>query len=138
MDLGENKINLDTVLNTFLIISTKEKLIENAFLKYPWISQEHFNNIRHKILQGDFEDLGIYAMPVKWFHSNLRNRRQFMSSGNVSLALDDIVYGVPQGSKLGPLLFLVYVNRTAYSCQPVMSSLSGDDPTVYFTNHVAS
>jgi Reverse transcriptase (RNA-dependent DNA polymerase) len=54
--------------------------------------------------------LGIRGVELEWFKNYLSNRKQFVSIDGFSSLLCDILIGVPQGSVLGPLLFLIYIN----------------------------
>jgi Reverse transcriptase (RNA-dependent DNA polymerase) len=64
----------------------------------------------HSILLKKMYKLGIRGIKLSWFKNYLSNRKQFVSINGFSSSLLDILIGVPQGSVLGPLLFLIYVN----------------------------
>lgn len=73
-----------------------------------------FDSIDHDILLVKLESYGIRGTPLKWFKSYLEKRKQFVKiscngQDTISEALD-VVMGVPQGSILGPLLFIIFVN----------------------------
>ena len=63
--------------------------------------------------------------------SYLRNRHQVVKVGNMQSDMLKIKSGVPQGSILGPLLFLLYVNDIAFACDDVSIDLYADDSTLY-------
>ena len=56
--------------------------------------------------------LGFSDKTIKWFHSYLTNRAFLVSLGTVFLEGETINCGVPQGTILAPLLFLLYVNES--------------------------
>ena len=69
-----------------------------------------FDTVEHDILLAKLEHYDIRDMTNNWFKSYLFNRKQFVSiNGHVSNQTS-VKYGVPQGSVLDPLLFLIYVN----------------------------
>ena len=69
-----------------------------------------FDTVNHEILLTKLEHYGIQGNMLHWFKSYLSNPKQYVSiNGKSSLPLD-ISCGVPQGSVLGPLLFLLYIN----------------------------
>ncbi len=92
-----------------------------------------FDVINHDILLRKLRTYGIRGIANDWFRSYLSNRFQFVEvDGNVSNMLP-IKIGVPQGSILGPLLYLIYVNDIGNSCRGNILSFA-DDTTLY-TSH---
>ena len=72
--------------------------------------QKAFDTVNHKILVQKRERYGIKGNVLSWFQSYLTGRSQYVSiNGHVSTTLP-IICGVPQGSILGPLQFMRYVN----------------------------
>ena len=69
-----------------------------------------FDTINHPILINKLNFYGINGKALDVFESYLRNRAQFVEFDNFKSDTLDISTGVPQGSVLGPLLFLIYVN----------------------------
>lgn len=56
------------------------------------------------------EKYGIKGAELKWFSSYLNDRKQFVQLGKSKSSLQDVMFGVPQGSILGPILFLLFFN----------------------------
>ena len=77
--------------------------------------QEAFDTVDHEILCSKLQALGIHFDSVKWFKSYLCNRQQVVSVNQVESKAIDVTCGVQQGSILGPLLFLCYVNDMSTS-----------------------
>ena len=72
--------------------------------------QKAFNTVDHSILLAKLEAIGLSNDIVKWFQSYLSGRQQLVDVAGTFSSCENITCGVPQGSILGPLLFLIYVN----------------------------
>ena len=77
---------------------------------------------------------GIRDIAEEWFTSYLFNRRQFTSIGNTHSENTTVTCGVPQGSVLGPLLFLIYINDFS-NCSDVLDlHFFADDSNLFFSH----
>ena len=66
--------------------------------------------VEHTILLRKLEHYGIRGLALKWMTSYLKNRSQFVSLSGENSSIKNMQYGVPQGSILGPLYFIIYIN----------------------------
>ena len=69
-----------------------------------------FDTVDHPLLLQKLTNIGLTTSTTQWFRSYLTNRSQITSVGDAHSASTEMPIGVTQGSILGPLLFLIYVN----------------------------
>ena len=85
-----------------------------------------FDTTDHSIILSKLDHYGIRGISLQWFADYLHNRKQCTSINKTYSNLLTINHGVPQGSILGPLLFLLYVNDLHHS----YFTLFADDTTI--------
>ena len=92
-----------------------------------------FDMVDHTILLRKLSHYGIRGPAHDWLKSYLSQRKQFVCVNNVESTLGDITYGVPQGSILGPLLFIIYINDIPEISAVAKFILYADDANIIIT-----
>ena len=93
-----------------------------------------FDTINHQILFDKLYHYGIRRVALTWCKSYLSNRYQYVTYNGVKSSQQIIRCGVPQGSILGPLLFLIYINDLPMVCKHAMAIMFADDTNIFLSN----
>ena len=89
-----------------------------------------FDTVNHSILISKLYKYGIRGPTLEWFKSYLSNRQQYVQIHKTKSDTKPITCGIPQGSILGPLLFIIYINDLAQVSEILFTILFADDTTV--------
>ena len=93
-----------------------------------------FDTVNYEILLTKLEHYGIRGIALEWFKNFLTNRKQIVKYKQKKSESLTIKCGVPQGSILGPLLFLIYMNGIS-RCSEILSIILFVDDTNLFLSH---
>ena len=120
---------VNQVLNYIVETLEKNEIGVCIFLDFA----KAFDTVNHEILLDKLEHYGIRGIALNWIKNYLTNRMQCTEIGDTQSELELIKCGVPQGSVLGPLLFLIYINDIVNSSKLFKFTLFADDTSLYYS-----
>ena len=94
-----------------------------------------FDCVNHEILLTKLLHYGVSSIDTNWIRSYLFDRKHLVIWNKQSSSVNTLNIGVPQGSILGPLLFLIYINDIVNTSDRLSFVLFADDTTVYSTGN---
>ena len=108
----------------------QKKFSSSVFLD----SAKAFDTVNHNILLNKLEYYGIRGVILDLFKSYLQNRPQIVKVGGITSNPMTVKCGVPHGSVLGPLLFLIYINDIHKSSEILKFHLFSDDTSIFYSH----
>ena len=91
-----------------------------------------FDTVDYKIFIKKMFHYGIRGIVLDWFTNNLCNRKPYVSINNVNSNMLPVACGVPQGSILGPLLFILFINDITSISKLAELIMFADDTNLFF------
>ena len=95
-----------------------------------------FDTVDHAVLMKKMEMLGVRGVQLKWFTDYLLNRQQVVIYDNYRSDNYPVSYGVPQGSILGPLMFLIYIDDLSKVLKHSNVIMYAEYTVLYFSHEV--
>ena len=124
------KHSTETALHNFMNYCLSNVDKQNINLVCALDLSKGFDTLNHHVLLKKLENHGIVNNELTWFRSYLSNRHQMVRLSHKTSHLHTLSMGVPQGTCLGPVLFLLYVNDLPSNIPSCLSIMYADDTTL--------
>ena len=132
---GERNLHCDVVHITTKWVSSLTVDCNGVFVikayRCIYRLKKAFDTIDHKLLLTKLEHYGIRGVAFDWIKSYLCERKQYVSVNSCNSEAMNVVCGVPQGSILGPKLFILYVNDVCNVSSLLRFVLFADDTNIF-------
>lgn len=119
--------NLVDFVNEAIGIIEKDNQLDTVYMDV----RKAFDTVRHDMLLCKLKELGVHSSLLNWIRCYLSDRQQYVKMMGWRSQRYHVTSGVPQGSHLGPLLFLLYFNDVTEVIKSSKCSLYADDLKVY-------
>ena len=121
---------IDFVTKTINALDQKYKTV-GVFLDL----QKAFDCLDHRILYTRLYNLGVRGVSLEWIKSYLTSRTQRVQVHNTLSDSLEVTFGIPQGSVLGPILFILYTNSITQTFPQLKLTMYADDISILFKNN---
>ena len=128
--LHSTSLALIEITDTIRRLVDEKNVVFSLFIDF----KKAFDTVDHAILLYKLNHYGIRGHANKFFNSYLSNRSQFTTVNGISSNPRRINCGVPQGSVLGPILFLIYINDLHRCVNQALTRLFADDTNMILSN----
>ncbi|MEE9189443.1 MAG: reverse transcriptase family protein [Candidatus Neomarinimicrobiota bacterium] len=138
--LSNNQFGFRDKYSTYMALTLLyDKISKNCESGNPSVGifldlSKAFDTINHEILLSKLNNYGIRGLANDWFRSYLSGRLQFVKFKDINSSYLEVTCGVPQGSILGPLLFILYINDISNSSNILNFILFADDTNVFHSD----
>jgi hypothetical protein len=116
------------LINEILPLLGTDEMALCVFLDFS----KAFDTVNHSKLLSKLERYGVRGTANDLIRSYLTNRKQYVQNGDISSEVLAVEEGVPQGSVIGPLLYIIYANDLHYLIKERLSIMYADDTTIIF------
>ena len=118
--------SLTNVTDTWYKNIEEKRITVSLFLDL----RKAFDSINHSILLSKIGKYGITQNELAWFTSYITDRKQYCYLGGKNSKKQKVTCGIPQGSCLGPLLFILYTNDFENSLSTFYPNMYADDTSI--------